>query len=406
MRLISCVFALACCAVASASSLFDSANQRRGREQTLDTLIDLFRNGHPDEQVEAASRLLARGRSALEKVRALENLPSAKMAERARQLADDIEARVWGAPNVSTSHFFPSAKFVTYVDRKQSRSYVLVRAIPEGPDLVCLRGTPLRVGRIGVSRDEKYLAVPGGRRDGVVLVKEDYWIGIWDWQRGRLIKKLQGHSDGVYTALFSPDGKTVVSAGLDGTIRFWSVESGLEMDKIDAHQGWVCHIEISPSGMEIMSCGEDKSLRLWDVKTKTKVAEISLGVRAAQLAYSQDGNWAACVAGSNWVLQNMQWVNPDGCLLVLDLKGRKVHRKLDYQHAFPQSVAINPSGTRVLTGDNLFRLTLWDIAAGAELAHVKAERQSIYGVCFMNNLAEAWAMDGGANFMRWELPKP
>jgi WD40 repeat protein len=45
------------------------------------------------------------------------------------------------------------------------------------------------------------------------------------------------HTDMVWTAKFSPDGKTVVSASEDGTIRLWNVEGGQRCNTLGCQDG-------------------------------------------------------------------------------------------------------------------------------------------------------------------------
>jgi WD40 repeat protein len=51
---------------------------------------------------------------------------------------------------------------------------------------------------------------------------------VWDVATGEEKAKLEGHSDGVLSVAFSPDGKTVVSGSEDKTIRVWNVATGEE----------------------------------------------------------------------------------------------------------------------------------------------------------------------------------
>src|SRR5262249_24339424 len=58
-----------------------------------------------------------------------------------------------------------------------------------------------------------------GRR--LVSGSEDYTVKIWDTDARRELTTLHGHTDFVYCAAFSPDGKTLATGGRDGVARLW-----------------------------------------------------------------------------------------------------------------------------------------------------------------------------------------
>ncbi|MBO0195961.1 hypothetical protein J0672_24755, partial [Vibrio parahaemolyticus] len=45
---------------------------------------------------------------------------------------------------------------------------------------------------------------------------------------GRLTRTLEAQGGWIYSAAFSPNGKTLVSGGLDGRARIWSAEGSLQ----------------------------------------------------------------------------------------------------------------------------------------------------------------------------------
>jgi WD40 repeat protein len=382
-------------------------------EEGIRLLLRRFSDTEPAQQDAAANSLLLIGKPALHGLRNLEQSQNQDLAKRAAELAREIELRASGPIQIQSAVFTSDGKHFAYTSKHStffgkeaaSRTFVLVREIASETDVVCLRGTPPNVSRLDLSPDGRHLLVPGWIRDGTKPSEEDYWIGIWDWRQGKLLKRLRGHTGGIATALYFPSGRDIVSAGLDGALRFWNAETGVETAKIDAHDRWVCHVQVSPDGKHVLSCGDDNLIKLWDVATRTELARFSTKTRVSQMAYSPDGSWVACLeAGIGKRLQNKQWVNVDGAILILDMNARKVHKRIDATRSFLYSVAIEEGGKRTLTGDEDHRLTLWDTESGREIAHTTLQRQTVRAVSFMKNPLLAWAIDDGANIRKWELP--
>ena len=55
----------------------------------------------------------------------------------------------------------------------------------------------------------------------IYSASSDNTIGIWDKQTGLELMKLEGHTAPVKSAVFSPDGKQILSASSDGSVRRW-----------------------------------------------------------------------------------------------------------------------------------------------------------------------------------------
>ena len=87
---------------------------------------------------------------------------------------------------------------------------------------------------------------------------------LWDARSGRRLRTLYGHTSGVNSVAFSPDGATLVSGGVDGTLKLWEAGSGRLLRTLEGHSVAVTSVAFSPDGTMVVSGSADNTLKLWD----------------------------------------------------------------------------------------------------------------------------------------------
>lgn len=113
----------------------------------------------------------------------------------------------------------------------------------------------------------------------------------------------KGHTDGVFTAAMSPDGKAIFSAGSDGHIKVWNAEDGQVARQFAdpevkgpgerAHDDWINHVRLTADGSKLVSVGEGGWLKVWSVADGKLLVRQRFSTGFYCLAFSPDGKLAA-----------------------------------------------------------------------------------------------------------------
>jgi hypothetical protein len=106
---------------------------------------------------------------------------------------------------------------------------------------------------------------PDGRR--VVSASDDQTLKVWDLESGRALATLEGHADWVNACAVTSDGRRVVSASDDKTLKVWDLESGRALTTLEGHADWVRACAVTPDGRRVVSASVDKTLKVWDLAT-------------------------------------------------------------------------------------------------------------------------------------------
>ena len=134
---------------------------------------------------------------------------------------------------------------------------------------------------------------PDGR--SVLAACDDGTVKVWDRSTGRETFSFRGELLAYpWSAWFSPDARRLAWSCLDGVIKVWDTTTGqLEIDQqSNTHQ---CRaVAFSPDGRRIALAGFDGTLRLLDAATGREMLTIFAHPSlVASVAFSPDGNQLA-----------------------------------------------------------------------------------------------------------------
>jgi WD40 repeat protein len=237
---------------------------------------------------------------------------------------------------------------------------------------------------LALSRDGNLLAVGAGA--GSILLIDT---------KTRAVKlRLEDHKQTIFALAFafSPDGKLLASGetgrlGSDVPIRLWDVSSGKLLGRLDGHQSAVHALAFLQDGKVLVSAGRDNTVRFWDVTKRRQVASIDVPLTA--MAASPDGKTLATCAETAEV---RLW----------DAASRKQTGKLTARCGVC-GLAFSPDGKRLATGGHSRTLQLWDVASGREALPLPGHREAVVSLAFSPDGKELASRGNGRTVRLWDL---
>ncbi|XP_073311170.1 uncharacterized protein [Primulina huaijiensis] len=82
-------------------------------------------------------------------------------------------------------------------------------------------------------------------------------------QKMQNIKKLRGHRDAVYCAIFDRSGRYVITGSDDRLVKIWSMETALCLASCRGHEGDITDLSVSSNNALVASASNDYSIRVW-----------------------------------------------------------------------------------------------------------------------------------------------
>lgn len=248
--------------------------------------------------------------------------------------------------------------------------------------------------------------------DGEYILTIDDDVKIWESNSRKLLRKMEGRTECVFSAQFSPDGKNIVAMG-HNYLKIWEIVNGKLIDRPDGYYyfarlfipssqlennkcllmatwdstkesgeshgrkilmglqkyGNICATQISPDGKYIVTVGFDSTAKIWEVGNN-KILYSLQGhkgkVNSAQ--YSPNGEYIVTASS-------------DSTAKIWESSSRKLLYSLEGHKAGLYSAECSPNSKYIVTTSSDQTAKIWESSSG-KLLH------SIEGLTIRENFTQ------------------
>ncbi|CAO2633215.1 WD repeat-containing protein 48 [Lemmus lemmus] len=208
----------------------------------------------------------------------------------------------------------------------------------------------------------------------------DSIIRIWSVSQHKqdpYIASMEHHTDWVNDVVLCCNGKTLISASSDTTVKVWNAHKGFCMSTLRTHKDYVKALAYAKDKELVASAGLDRQIFLWDVNTLTALTASNNTVTTSSLSGNKDSIYSLAmnqlgtiiVSGSTEKVLRV-W-DPRTCAKLMKLKGHTDNVK---------ALLLNRDGTQCLSGSSDGTIRLWSLGQQRCIATYRVHDEGVWAL--------------------------
>ncbi len=230
---------------------------------------------------------------------------------------------------------------------------------------------------------------PDGKK--ILSASDDHTIKEWDVESGQCLKTFTGHTGSVMSAVYSRDGKKILSASFDKTIIEWDVESIQCIKTFAGHKDAVTRAGYSGDGEKILSTSLDKTIKEWDVESgqclKTFTGHEYPGTSAI---YSKDGKKVLSASFDKTI---KEW----------DVESGQCLKTFTGHTGWVMSAVYSGDGKKILSASWDGTIKEWDVESGQCLKTFTGHKSAVWSAVYSGDGGKILSASNDHTIKEWDV---
>lgn len=216
----------------------------------------------------------------------------------------------------------------------------------------------------------------------VLTASDDNTAKVWDAETGKPIYTLIGHTEKIVSAVLSTDGRKALTCSYDRTAKIWDCYSGKLLYSLDGHTKWLTSAVFSKDGQYALTASEDYTAKIWSVETGKLLHTLRGHTNEIKsVSFSSDGKK---ILTASWDRTAKTWETESGKLL---------HTLRGHTNGV-NSVMFSADNLKAVTASWDGTAKIWDIESGnliqSLIGHGDCVRSAVFSSDGKKAITASW----------------
>lgn len=219
---------------------------------------------------------------------------------------------------------------------------------------------------------------------------------IWDIERRVEVQRIRAHDDWVLSVALSPNSDLLAtgSSNWDPYVKLWEARTGHLIRSFAGHHDRIHGLAFSADGKEVISASDDSTVRLWSVEQGTELACVKTGFRGIRAKRSP---FAVCRKRSL-----VAFAGAEG-IVIWNWKVKSEEHRIVPVGGDPLAVSFDHCNEYVYVTNSTGSIEKWELGAGVPAVILQSVRPAYQDVCPLADGSRVCGATAGGAIDVWKV---